>query len=335
MSPACSSPLVSVVIPCFRQAHYLHESVGRLALQTLGDWEAIIVDDGSPDHTAAVAEGLAARDPRVRLVRQTNGGLSSARNAGLDACHGRFIQFLDADDSLDEHKLQDQVAFLLAHPQFDLVYSNAWYFRDGAPELRRRSKTPLNDPDASDSDWISQRAQNPLPLLERLMNWNLFPVNAPLLRREMVDRVGHFDERLTALEDWEYWIRAAALGARFAFSTLESNNAIVRVHDSSMTHDALRMSRAEYQMSIATLRYIRDPDLRRLTFQRAIAGMNKQCDQVWWQVHRDLRDTADSFDEAAALLLQRILVKDLKLSEPTRKVLRRLAPNYLHLAAND
>lgn len=335
MHPPCSVPLVSVVIPCFGQAHYLHESVHKLAQQTLRDWEAIIVDDGSPDDTAAVAQSLATQDSRVRLIRQANGGLSSARNAGLDVCRGRFVQLLDADDYLGHRKLQDQVEFLTAHPHFDLVYGNAWYFRDGNPDLRWRSKAPLKDPGAADSDWISQRAHNPLPLIEKLMNWNLFPVNSPLLRREMVDRVGRFDERLSALEDWEYWIRAAVIGARFAFSPSESSDVFVRYHTTSMTHDTLRMSRAEYQMSIATLRYVRDPELRRRTFQRAISSMNKQSDQVWRQVHRDLRDTTDSFDEAVALLLQRILVKDLKLSEPARRALRRLAPNYLHLTVKD
>lgn len=335
MPALSSSPLVSVVIPCFEQARYLHDSVGKLANQTLGEWEAIIVDDGSSDDTAGVAQGLAALDPRVRWVRQPHGGVSSARNAGLEACRGRFVQLLDADDFLHDHKLRDQVDFLSVHPQFDLVYGNAWYFRDGIPELQQRSKTALIVPGAADTDWISQRAQNPLRLLEKLMSWNLFPVNAPLLRREVVGKVGRFDERLPALEDWEYWIRAAALGVRFAFNPLETNDVFIRLHPASMTHDALRMSRAEYQMAIATLRYIHAPELRRRTFQRAISGLNKQTDQVWRQVHQDLRDVANGFDEAAALLLQRFLFKDLKLPGAARRALRRLAPNYLYLAAKD
>src|SRR4051812_15947600 len=113
MRPA---PLVSVIVPCFGQAHYLPEAVGSVLAQTFTDWECIIVDDGSPDDTAAVAARLAAGDDRIKIVRQENRGLPGARNAGIRAARGRYILPLDADDRLEPTMLEKTVAVLQSDP---------------------------------------------------------------------------------------------------------------------------------------------------------------------------------------------------------------------------
>ncbi|MEI6226502.1 MAG: glycosyltransferase, partial [Deltaproteobacteria bacterium] len=96
-------PTVSVVIPCFRQAHYLEECVASVVAQESRDWEIVIVDDGSPDDTAEVAHRIIERHPdrAIRLVRQANGGLADARNAGVRESRGAYVLPLDADDLLD------------------------------------------------------------------------------------------------------------------------------------------------------------------------------------------------------------------------------------------
>ena len=96
IADAHDSPVVSVVIPCYRQAHFLPDAIESVLAQTYPHFEIIVVDDGSPDDTRAVA----GRYPGVRCLRQRNRGLSAARNAGLAASIGTYVVFLDADDRL-------------------------------------------------------------------------------------------------------------------------------------------------------------------------------------------------------------------------------------------
>jgi GT2 family glycosyltransferase len=267
-----TAPCVSVVIPCYKQAHFLKECVASLRAQSHDQWEAVIVDDGSPDHTADVVQQLAREDPRVRLVRKSNGGLSSARNAGLANVRGDFIQFLDADDLLEPDKLSIQLHHLMTHTAVDLVYGNVTYFFDDDPANRVRN--PFWD-GSPQRDWITERAGASEPLLERLVHGNLFPVCAPLMRASLLHRVGSFNTSLPALEDWEYWIRCAAAGGVFSFADRPGSQALVRVHRSSMTHDKLRMSTAAVQMRATTLHYIRDQPLRVLTLSRLVESLRK------------------------------------------------------------
>ena len=96
----------SVVIPTYNVEAYLDECLGSVAAQSFGDWEAIVVDDGSMDGSAALAEAWTRKDNRFRILKQTNQGLSSARNAGMDQARGEYLLFLDADDWLEPHALQ-------------------------------------------------------------------------------------------------------------------------------------------------------------------------------------------------------------------------------------
>ncbi len=96
-----STPLVSFVVPAFNAAATIAGTLESLLAQTRGDWEAVVVDDGSSDDTASVAERISAADARVRVVRQKNGGVSCARNTAIKAAQGRYLAFLDADDAVE------------------------------------------------------------------------------------------------------------------------------------------------------------------------------------------------------------------------------------------
>jgi len=91
---------VSVVVPTHNYAHFLPVALDSVLAQTYRDWECIIVDDGSTDDTAAVADVYVRRDPRFRYIHQANRGLAGARNTGVRNARGDGIQFLDADDRL-------------------------------------------------------------------------------------------------------------------------------------------------------------------------------------------------------------------------------------------
>ncbi len=90
--------MVSVVIPVYKTEKYLAECVDSVLAQTYRDIEVILVDDGSPDGAPAICDEYAAKDGRVTVIHKKNGGLSSARNAGIDAMHGEYVTFVDSDD---------------------------------------------------------------------------------------------------------------------------------------------------------------------------------------------------------------------------------------------
>lgn len=91
-------PLISVVVPVYNVEKYLPKCLDSLLAQTWQELEIIVVDDGSPDNSWDIMQEYARRDSRVRLIRQKNGGLSAARNAGVEAARGEWIGFLDSDD---------------------------------------------------------------------------------------------------------------------------------------------------------------------------------------------------------------------------------------------
>src|SRR3954469_20095634 len=96
-------PRISVVVPMYNVESFLAPCLDSLLAQTLDDLEVLMVDDGSTDGSTAIAEDYARRDDRFRLIVQENGGLSKARNTGIDAATGEFLAFLDSDDLLPEN----------------------------------------------------------------------------------------------------------------------------------------------------------------------------------------------------------------------------------------
>lgn len=96
-------PLISVIVPVYKVEEYLGRCVDSLLTQTYGNLEIILVDDGSPDGSGRICDDYARRDPRVRVIHKENGGLSSARNAGIDVARGEYLGFVDSDDWVDPH----------------------------------------------------------------------------------------------------------------------------------------------------------------------------------------------------------------------------------------
>ena len=125
MRETTNTPLISIVIPTFNRAELLREALESVYKQSYKNLQVIVVDDGSTDHTAQMLEEYKGR---VDVVWQSRGGISAARNAGLDQCHGEFVAFLDNDDLWIPDKLEAQVAFALATPQATVTYTDAFQF---------------------------------------------------------------------------------------------------------------------------------------------------------------------------------------------------------------
>ena len=101
MTEQKKSPEISIIVPIYKVEKYLNECIDSILAQTFTDFELILVDDGSPDNCPALCDAAAEKDSRVRVIHKTNGGVSTARNAGLDAAQGNWIGFVDPDDTID------------------------------------------------------------------------------------------------------------------------------------------------------------------------------------------------------------------------------------------
>lgn len=189
-------PLVTFVIPAFNAADTLETALASLAAQTDPRWEAVIIDDGSRDRTFAIAQRLAARDPRVRALRQRNAGASAARNTGIAAARGRFLAFLDADDWIEP----DYLATLLPLAEDARTIAYCAYRRI-LPSGR-----------AGPADWCPELEQDALAVLSRRCEPAIHCVLAP---RDLIREIGGFDETLRTCEDWDLWLRLARTGLPF------------------------------------------------------------------------------------------------------------------------
>jgi glycosyltransferase involved in cell wall biosynthesis len=121
--------IVSFIVPVYKVEKYIGECISSITCQTFGDFEIIIVDDGSPDNSPEICDVLASRDSRIKVIHKPNGGLSDARNCGLKAAKGDYVVFIDGDDFwTDQNSLQKLVDIIEEYPQVDFVGFNCGYF---------------------------------------------------------------------------------------------------------------------------------------------------------------------------------------------------------------
>lgn len=216
--------LVSVIIPAYNQGHFLAEAVESVLSQTYPHVEALVVDDGSTDNTAVVAQQFT--DPRVRYLYKPNGGLSSARNEGLRHAQGDFISYLDSDDRFLPQKIELLLAHLNAHPEIGLVAGQAIPVDEHGRQVGKLFDTPLP------SDGRQLLLGNPLH------------VGSVLLRRQWQAQAGFFDETLRSYEDWDMWLRLARLGCQLAY--LPQPVSLYRFHTAQMTRHGRQMTTATF-----------------------------------------------------------------------------------------
>ena len=216
-------PLVSVIVPCYRQAKYLPRAVESLLEQKHRNWECIIVNDGSPDDTREVAAQLTRHDPRIRYVEQDNRGPGSARNRGLAEVRGDFVQFLDADDLLLPDKFATVLAAASDASKPCVMVSDYWLM----DESGRRFENYMCTPEFRFSTLLQDMA----------LRWETelsFPPNALLFdARFFRDHGVRFDETLPNHEDWDCWMRIFVLHP--VVRRVRQRLSVYRVHGESLT----------------------------------------------------------------------------------------------------
>jgi glycosyltransferase involved in cell wall biosynthesis len=178
-----NNPFVSIIVPCYNQSQFLSEALQSVLDQTYIYWECIIVNDGSKDNTHEVAQEWLLRDSRFKYVNKENGGLSSARNAGIDLAKGEFILPLDADDKISKDYLEFAIEEFHNDEKLKVVYCRAKKFgiKTGVWDLPEFS-------------------------IKKLAKDNMIFCTA-MFKKKQWEIVGGYDTKmLFGLEDWEFWI---------------------------------------------------------------------------------------------------------------------------------
>jgi glycosyltransferase involved in cell wall biosynthesis len=222
------SPLVSIIIPTYNDAHVVCEAIDCSLNQTYNHFEIIVVDDGSTDNTERLAKEKYGT--RIRYIRQDNKGLSSARNTGIRHASGEYLQFLDADDLIDQNKISIQMKLLQNIVGIALAYSD--YIRSDIKDVKRIYEGRM-----------SPVLQKEKPFDDIMMKWETelsIPPHCFLFDSAIFREYGiSFDENLPNHEDWDCWMNIFALHPKVVFTDKPLAN--YRIRPGSMCANAVKM----------------------------------------------------------------------------------------------
>ena len=220
--------LVSIIVPCYNQAHFLDESLNSVLNQTYSNWECIIVNDGSPDNTEQVAKKWCKKDKRFQYLKKENGGLSSARNVGIKISKGEYILPLDADDIIHESLVEKMVPELNNNLDLAIVTPYSKFFAGNVSNITYELKP-------EGSSYRSMLFENNI-------------IATSLYRKQCWIEVGGYDEQMkSGFEDWEFWI--AILKQGWKFKVIKEFLFYYRKQEKSMLIDTLqnhRITNMEY-----------------------------------------------------------------------------------------
>jgi len=183
-------PLVSVILPTFNRAWTLKDAVDSVLNQDYPYIELIVIDDGSEDNTQ---ELLGRYKNRVVILKQENSGVSAARNAGIKNSHGEFIALLDSDDTWDKRKISCQVEFFKRHPEALICQTEEVWIRKGKrvnPKVKHKKPSGM--------------------IFEASLELCLVSPSAVMMRRQLFDLKGYFNEEFIVCEDYDLWLRVSA-----------------------------------------------------------------------------------------------------------------------------
>jgi len=229
--------MVSVIIPTYNYGHYIAETLASVIAQSYADFECIIVDNGSTDNTKEIVKPF-LQDKRFIYIYQENKGVSHGRNTGMKAAKGEYIQFLDADDLIEKDKLRSAVKFLVSHLEYDLVYSDMRYFKDG--EINKLFMSYSCD-ESRDNAWMSYVSGSGEKVANVFLNGNTMVISSPVFRRSILSSVGYFDESIQHNEDWDFWMRIVLSGKSIKFLNDENSKTLIRIHKKSASRNIFKM----------------------------------------------------------------------------------------------
>ena len=245
------SHTVSVIIPTYNRGWIVRDAIDSVLGQTYADFELIVVDDGSSDRTPPI---LDAYGDRLRVIRQANRGVSAARNRGIGESSGTLIALLDSDDIWLPKKLAVQVDFFKRNPAALICQTEEIWIRNGLrvnPGKRHRKPSGM--------------------IFERSLELCLVSPSAVMVRRELFEKVGLFDESLPACEDYDLWLR---VGCRFPVHLIDRPLTIKRGgHEDQLS----RQSSLDKYRIRSLVKLIESARLTPIQRNAAVIALRKKC----------------------------------------------------------
>jgi len=217
-------PPVSVIIPVFNAAPYLRESIESVLAQDYPEMELILVDDGSTDGSLEI---MRSYGDRIHLIHQDRAGPGAARNRGIRAAHGDYLAFHDADDVWMPGKLDAQVRFMLERPEFHIVFGQFAFWN---PDEHKQYPDPALFLDRPET-WEVKEPLSGSIYVDELMD-SCIAMITPVVRREVFETIGGFDESLLGGSDYDFWLRATH---RFLAHKMPQCFAAYRLHTKGVT----------------------------------------------------------------------------------------------------
>ena len=228
--------LVSIIVPVYNGSVFIPDALESVRSQTHQEWECIVIDDGSTDDTAAVVNEYIAGDDRFLYAYQPNGGLSAARNTGLERARGEYIQFLDADDVLMPAKLAEQLE-MISREAASVSYTD---YRTGS----------AGDIFKEESFYVPAQFYSADSLVELIIRWEsmlIIPPHCWLFHASIFrDRGLRFDISLPNHEDFDCWVNVFRLQPKIVY--LDKKLVIYRVSEGSMSRNMLKMGEGFIQV---------------------------------------------------------------------------------------
>lgn len=225
-------PIVSVILPVFNGEEFLSAACTSVLNQTLGNVELIIVDDGSTDSSLSIAKSIGNADSRVKVIPLgTNSGLPAVpRNVGIAEAKGRYVAFIDHDDSWWSRKLVRQTSALDKRHDFGMVHSYLWAWRGGNPFQGLRQLLPAAEKSTT---------------YESLLQANNVQTSSVLIRKEVLTRLAGFSEevKLRAIEDFDLWLRVVR---RHGIGYIPEVHGSYRIRRTSISTTSDPMDRLRY-----------------------------------------------------------------------------------------
>ena len=272
---APAAPIVSVITPTKNRLKLLRETIDSVQAQSFANWEHIIVDDGSDDGTAEEVLRRAKADPRIRYIRRTGEkcGANVCRNIGIDESGAELVTFLDSDDLLKPDCLDRRVSIMRRNPDLDFAVFRAAVFRDRIGDLQRlyHLMEPGDD------------------LLRFLSHECVWEISGPIWRRQLLKRIGGFDEALLSMQDLEMHVRA--LSTRPKYLCFEHVDHDIRWQDDATKTSVRHFNDPTYIAANEAARTklheaVRDAGLLNWSRSRALLGLHFATAELWVSLKR-------------------------------------------------
>src|SRR5947199_6807155 len=251
MTPTDSAPLVSVVMPAYNVAWCIGRAIDSVRVQGYRARELIVVNDGSTDGTRALLESYGGA---IKVIDQANRGMSAARNAGIRKARGTYVAFLDADDWWLPEKLSQQVELMQSRPEIGFCSTTA-RVEDGDGRLLNIWRCPSGSTEILATVFAQNAAI-------------AGGCSAVMARRDLLNRVGGFDESLGGFEDPDLWMRLAAASG---YACIDETLAVILRREKSVSRN-LDAMRAATLRSLHKNRTLLPPQLRGRFWRNCLAG---------------------------------------------------------------